>query len=162
MTPERTAYAILSCISILALLTLGVQLYGRRMDMIKSHPPLHKHLLFMKKLGRSGMSSDETDEERDSQGHLKVFVKEWRHPQVAELMKTLDTLYMINRRSSRRGPMPTPRRVTTVVDKTRHEVSGLPRNAYSPAWLESIGEEMVKVLNISGEHDFSCPPAIQS
>lgn len=108
------------------------------------------------------MSSDETDNDLDTgETRFKVFIKEWRHPQVRELLKVLDTLYTISRKTARQGSLPRPRNASDVVDTTRTHVVGLPRNAYNPTWLDRIGAAMVDELRSTHDHDFACGPDIQ-
>lgn len=107
------------------------------------------------------MSSDETDSENTAQ--YKVFLKPWRHPRVQEWLRIIDRLYLINRQNNRQGSMPRPRLATEIVSDSKEYVTHLPKNAYEPVWLASLGVvERGQLMDTEVEYDFSFEPEVMT
>ena len=142
-------------------LTVLLQLFARRLRIARKKLPTHVRL--MRHLGTAGMSSDETDTDvgPDTGPRFKIFVKEWRHPQVRELLKAMDTLYVISRRTQRQGNLPNPRIVTNITKSIRQPVTHLPRNAYNPVWLAHPDNYVAGDLEPDADYDFTLDPDIQ-
>lgn len=87
-------------------------------------------------LGVDGMSSDESTVENDITRY-EILIKKWRHPNLTSWLRTFDAVYRKLTRGVR-GAAVHWRQVTNRSDNTRRAVPCLPRNAYSPEWLQTL------------------------
>ncbi|KAL1937229.1 hypothetical protein VTO73DRAFT_14456 [Trametes versicolor] len=124
-------------------------LFYRRLTAALSYGDLQPHAEMIKLLGVDGMSSDESAVENDITRY-EVLIKKWRHPDLTSWLRTFDAVYRKMNRDVA-GAAVHWRQVTTRSDGTRKAVPCLPRNAYSPDWLQSQHPMEKEDLAISEE-----------
>ncbi|KDQ49533.1 hypothetical protein JAAARDRAFT_200748 [Jaapia argillacea MUCL 33604] len=90
----------------------------------------------LKRLGASGTSGDETDPGKHVIKRVRHVELGWRAPSLGSLMRTMDTYQPAWQ--SVRGNKRLPRKLEARATKYDRVVSGLPRNWYNQAWLDSL------------------------
>lgn len=97
----------------------------------------------LKRVGRDGMSSDESSEGEGGLIQSRVLIKDWRSYRLTRWLKDLD-----HRPEAGRGDKPRFRFASDKVQRGTNPVKGLPRSAYSAQWLNSLSNYAIKELAI--------------
>jgi hypothetical protein len=92
-------------------------------------------------LKAEGMSSDETDI-KGYQVVYRVKTREWRHPDIALCMESIDEQRLGVPTFSKKGSKPEKRTRDIMIKSKRPHVDGLPRVCYNPQWLSNPINEM--------------------
>ena len=105
------------------------------------------------RLGRDGMSSDEsgTDETDTKVNH--VLIKPWRSSAVGQWVRRFDAPCNARPQRPTRGRTVRPRLRSTKVAARSDPVKSLPRDAYNSEWLRQLDEYTKKRLQIE-DYDF--------
>jgi len=108
-------------------------------------------------------------DESDGNGRLRITTLRWRHPRVRRWMAILDLLHLtlrfVNGVRPSTGNFPLPRYDPAETTDGQHciekfnssPMSGLPRNAYDPDWLETLTEGERTMLKMQPDFDFEFP-----
>lgn len=119
------------------------------------------------KIGRNGMSDDETDWEGEHEDEIRrrYRIKEqaYRNPIVTDWLRTLDTLYkgMIFEKGPCRGNPPRNRLSARPLGKDNYSSpiakvpKGLPRSFYRPDWLNTLEKFDLKSIEVEKNTDLS-------
>ncbi|KAL0959438.1 hypothetical protein HGRIS_014682 [Hohenbuehelia grisea] len=138
-------------------------LFYRRLDVTRKYEHLRQHGHILRRLGVSGMSSDESDHENGI-SQYRVIQKHWRSPALTPWLRVFDAIHRrtrfgsANARRAGRGARPRLRVDGNGVNFRSAPVPGLPHNAYSHEWLLSlprIDRDDLVVGNVA--YDFSHP-----
>ena len=109
------------------------------------------------RLGRDGMSSDESDTDETNTKINRVLIKPWRSSGVTLWVRGFDAPCDVEPVGSTKGPTARLRLRSTKVGTRTDPVKSLPRDAYNSDWLLQLDEYTKGRLEIE-DHDFGFRP----
>ncbi|KAF8347509.1 hypothetical protein F5887DRAFT_881624 [Amanita rubescens] len=121
---------------------------------------LSAHRDLMEKLGRQGISSDESDYNQKPPVFYRISPV-WRSMELRDFMWQLDGMaaqdnaQSIGRRRRGRNQRTRQRLRTDRINGESSAPIGLPRNCYDGAWLNTLSRRQLAELEMTPNHDFS-------
>ena len=146
------------------------QLIQSRKQACDTEPDLSHFRCYVDKLAEGdGMSGDETDHRgtQPIKGQRKYFVvrPEWRSRDVTRWLRIIDEVYVYHRFSedgrASRGNWVRQRIDSGRFDGARRPVSGLPKNFYDAAWLETLSNKARAELQMQPEISLRHSPTVK-
>ncbi|OBZ65012.1 hypothetical protein A0H81_14983 [Grifola frondosa] len=138
-------------------------LHVRRLEAAAEYSDLRRHVNMLMELGTSGTSSDESDNE-NGVVEYSVLVKPWRNPLLADWIRVFDAAYRTLRLSSGNKSTRSAHphlRVESQKESSSRAPTGLPINAYSRRWLETLSDFDMEALSPQpSKYDFTHTPAV--
>ena len=92
------------------------------------------------RLGRDGMSSDESDTDETGVKVNRVLIKPWRSSALGRWVRRFDPPCNVQPLGSTKGPTARPRLRSTKVVVRSDPVKSLPKDAYDSEWLRQLDE----------------------
>ncbi|KAK7686692.1 hypothetical protein QCA50_010292 [Cerrena zonata] len=120
---------------------------NRKLEILKARRKwaVGADLKMLDRLGRDGMSSDESDTDERGTKFGRVLVKPWRATSVGLWLQKLDQPINGERR---RGRPPRPRVRSGKINYLSRPVKKLPCNAYHPEWIQGLSNHQQSSLSM--------------
>ncbi|TFY77451.1 hypothetical protein EWM64_g6563 [Hericium alpestre] len=141
------------------------RLFNRRVETVETFPQLRQHLDMLKRLGRNGMSSDDTDDELGTTYvQYWVLVMPWRSKDVTIWLRIIDAMSRkLQARKPMQGNQPRWRFSSNRPGHRQSQktvVACLPKNAYDPTWFDNMDPFDMDTLDVQEEYNFRHHPDI--
>lgn len=126
---------------------------------------MQRHVYILQRLGREGMSSDESDFSNGVK-QFRILKKLWREPKLTAWLRVFDSIAREKRinpvTETTRGAEPRQRFESGKYDNSSPPVGQLPWNAYSQTWYQNLTAYAQKRLQARKKtYDFSHTPGIE-
>jgi hypothetical protein len=130
---------------------------------VNDEPNLRRHASLIERMGKNGVSSDESDSETGSPAKaFRIISPTWRSLELKTFLRGLDPLVLDRARPiigerKRRGQPPRLRILRTPEDQNDLVPAprGLPRNCYATDWYEDLPGWAQRALLVEDhDHDF--------
>ncbi|PCH45159.1 hypothetical protein WOLCODRAFT_168110 [Wolfiporia cocos MD-104 SS10] len=142
-----------------------ISLFERRLDACHFHEDLHKFIPVLERMGKEGMSGDESDHQ-GGQRQYAIMRETWRNNTLlTKWLRILDLLQLHMKFNgmgrAARGNWPRIRKLSSTRPKLAGKpVAGLPLNFYDPEWYAALRDTQRAELGVQPQLDLTIPESM--